>query len=86
MEKHWHEKAWDDYLYWQTQDKKTVRKINALIKEIERSEGKPAGKAELLTGSLSGWRSVRIDSGNRIIYRVLDGHLQILSCRGHYVV
>jgi toxin YoeB len=84
MRKDWHEKAWTDYLYWQTQDKKTIRKINNLIRDIERSEDERTGQAELLKGNLSGWRSARIDKSNRLIYQIKDGVMQILSCRGHY--
>jgi toxin YoeB len=82
MRKDWHEKAWDDYLYWQTQDKKTVKKINSLISTIGR--GGRVGHAELLKGDLSGWTSARIDQTTRFIYSVEDGILQIMSCRGHY--
>jgi len=82
MRKDWHEKAWNDYLYWQTQDKKTVKKINSLIQTIER--GDRAGQAELLKGDLSGWASARIDQANRFIYKVEGDILQIMSCRGHY--
>jgi toxin YoeB len=78
----WHEKAWYDYLYWQAQDRKTVRKINALLKTIER-EGR-AGKAEFLKGDLAGWASARIDQTNRLIYAVKGDTLKIMSCRGHY--
>ena len=54
MRKDWHDKAWEDYLYWQTQDKKTLRMINKLIRDIERTNGKGIGKPELLKGDLSG--------------------------------
>jgi toxin YoeB len=81
MHKDWHEKAWNDYLYWQTQDKKTVRKINSLLKTIER-EGR-AGQAELLKGDLSGWASAKIDQANRLIYAVNGDVIEIMSCRGH---
>ena len=84
MEKSWSEKAWDDYLWWQSQDRKTLRRINALIKSIERSDGKPMGKAEMLKGSLAGYQSVRIDKANRLTYTVQDDVLYILRCRGHY--
>jgi toxin YoeB len=78
----WHEKAWSDYIYWQAQDRKTVRKINALLKTIER-EGR-AGKSELLKGDLAGWASARIDQTNRLIYTVKGDTIKIMSCRGHY--
>ncbi|MDR1087934.1 MAG: Txe/YoeB family addiction module toxin [Coriobacteriales bacterium] len=82
MHKDWHEKAWDDYLYWQTQDKKTVRKINALIKSIER--GERLGKMERLKDGYSSWLSTRIDQSNRLIFKVADDVLIIASCRGQY--
>lgn len=85
MEKLWTDQAWEDYLYWQTQDKKTLKKLNQLIRDIERSginEG--IGKAELLSGNLAGWCSRRIDSKNRIVYRIEDRKLIISQCRGHY--
>ena len=68
---------WDDYLYWQTQDKKTLKRINALIKEIERTPYEGIGKPEPLKGNLSGWWSRRIDEKNRIVYRQKDGNIQI---------
>ncbi|MCL1890828.1 MAG: Txe/YoeB family addiction module toxin [Coriobacteriia bacterium] len=77
-------KAWDDYLHWQTQDKKTLQKINKLIRDIQRLDGKGIGQAELLKGNLAGLKSVRIDQSNRLIYRVEKERLQIFSCRGHY--
>jgi toxin YoeB len=82
MHKDWHENAWDDYLYWQTQDKKTVRKINSLLKSIER--GERLGKMELLKADYSGWSSARIDQENRLVFKVADDVLMIASCRGHY--
>ena len=63
----WDDDAWDDYLYWQTQDKKTLKRINALIKEIERTPYEGIGKPEPLKGNLSGWWSRRIDEKNRIV-------------------
>lgn len=84
MTKLWSDKAWDDYLYWQTQDKKTLKRINELIKDIERSgvsEG--IGKPEPLRYR-KGW-SRRIDEKNRLIYDVDGkGNLLIAACRGHY--
>ena len=84
MNKLWADRAWDDYLYWQTQDKKTLKKINELVKDIERnglSEG--TGKPEALKRRKA-W-SRRIDKENRLIYNI-DEHsnLWIISCRGHY--
>lgn len=73
----WDDDAWDDYLYWQTQDKKTLKRINALVKDIERTPYEGIGKPEPLKGNLSGWWSRRIDEKNRIVYRQKDGNIQI---------
>lgn len=80
----WDDDAWDDYLYWQTQDKKTLKRINALVKDIERTPYEGIGKPEPLKGNLSGWWSRRIDEKNRIVYRQKDGNIQIAGCRTHY--
>ena len=82
MEKVWTDEAWDDYLYWQTQDKKTLKRINALIKDIERNGFTGIGKPEPLKFQ-SGW-SRRIDDKNRLVYDIVDGKMWIVSCRGHY--
>ena len=78
------ESAWEEYLYWQTQDKKTLKKINNLLKEIDRTGSTRIGKAELLKGDLSGSVSARIDGVNRLDYRIEDGVIKIEQCRGHY--
>ena len=62
----WEDRAWSEYLYWQTQDKKTLKRINALIKDIQRSPYEGIGKPEPLRGNLSGWWSRRIDETNRM--------------------
>lgn len=80
----WHEKAWEEYLYWQTQDKKTLKKINRLITEIDRNGYNCIGKAEPLKGNLSGLWSVRIDEQNRIVFRISGGQLEIFQCGTHY--
>ena len=84
MNKLWSVRAWDDYLYWQTQDKKTLKKINELVKDIERNgiaEG--IGKPEPLRYR-KGW-SRRIDEKNRLVYDMDEqGNLLIASCKGHY--
>lgn len=82
----WDDKAWADYRYWATQDKKTLRKINALLKEIYRcrESGKLIGKAELLKHSAAGLCSVRIDQANRLTYKVEGDVVRIVSCKGHY--
>jgi toxin YoeB len=84
MGKHWFDKAWEDYLYWQNQDRKTLKKINRLMEEIMRTGDKGLGKPELLSGDLSGWRSRRIEEKNRLIYRVSGKNIEIAHCRGHY--
>lgn len=78
------ERAWDDYLYWQTQDKKTLKRINAIIKDILRDTFDGIGKPEQLGGNRSGWWSRRIDDVNRIVYKEQDDAIIIASCRGHY--
>ena len=84
MKKIWSDKAWDDYLYWQTQDKKTLKRVNQLVKDIERNNFEGIGKPEALKGNLSGFWSRRIDDANRLIYRINGEFLDILSCKGHY--
>lgn len=79
-----HEVAWEEYLWWQTQDKKTIRRINMLIKDMQRSPFDGIGKPEPLKGDLSGWWSRRIDDDNRIVYRVKDNALVIANCKNHY--
>ena len=65
----WDERGWEDYLSWQSEDKKTLKRINTLVKDIQRDPFKGIGKPEPLTGDLSGWWSRRIDDTNRIVYR-----------------
>lgn len=84
MKKIWSDKAWDDYLYWQTQDKKILKKVNQLVKDIERNNFEGIGKPEALKGNLSGFWSRRIDDANRLIYRINGEFIDILSCKGHY--
>lgn len=78
------EKAWQDYLYWQTQDKKTLKRINQLLQDIERNGYSGIGKPEPLKGDLTGYRSRRIDDVNRIVYRLSDDVIEILQCKNHY--
>ena len=78
------EAAWEDYLYWQTQDKKTLRRINQLLRDILRDPFAGIGKPEPLRGNLSGWWSRRIDDTHRIVYKEQDGNIIIASCFGHY--
>ncbi len=84
MKKIWFDEAWEEYLYWQTQDKKTIKRINALIKDIDRGHFDGIGKPEPLKGDYAGFWSRRIDDSNRLIYRINGGILEILSCKGHY--
>lgn len=80
----WEETAWDDYCSWQMEDKKTLKRINALLKDIQRESYNGIGKPEPLKGNLSGWWSRRIDDTNRIVYREKDGAIIIASVKGHY--
>lgn len=75
---------WEDYLYWQRQDKRTLKKINELIKDIKRNTFEGIGKPEPLKDSLSGFWSRRIDDTNRIVYYEQSGIIYIVSCKGHY--
>ena len=80
----WFEEAWDDYVYWQTQDKKTLKRINQLLEDISRNNNMGIGKPEPLRGELSGFWSRRIDGVHRLVYRIHNGILEVLSCKGHY--
>jgi toxin YoeB len=84
MKKVWFDEAWEDYTYWQTQDKKTLKRVNSLLKDIERSNFEGIGKPEPLKGDLNGFWSRRIDEVNRLVYRINEDVLEILSCKGHY--
>lgn len=76
--------AWDSYVYWQTQDRKTLKRINDLIKDAQRDPFAGIGKPEPLKHSLSGCWSRRIDDTNRLVYMVDEETLTIISCRYHY--
>ena len=80
----WTEDAWNDYLRWQSQDKKTLKRVNALIKDAQRTPFDGIGKPEPLRGNLAGLWSRRIDSSNRLVYEVRNEELIILSARNHY--
>lgn len=80
----WSFNAWEDYLYWQKENKKNLKRINALIKDISRNPFEGIGKPEPLKGNLSGLWSRRIDGEHRLVYTVNDNAVIILSCRGHY--
>ena len=80
----WEDRAWEDYLYWQAQDRKTLKRVNILITDICRNTFEGIGKPEPLKNRLGGWWSRRIDDSNRLIYYEQDGIIYIVSCRGHY--
>ena len=84
MLKMWGDEARDDYLYWQSQDRKTLKRINQLLKDIERNGNEGIGKPEALTVNWHGYWSRRIDETNRLIYRIKDGKIDIAQCRSHY--
>lgn len=80
----WTDDSWSDYVYWQGQDKKTLRRINKLITDTKRSPFEGIGKPEPLKENLSGFWSRRIDESNRLVYAVSDSNLTVISCRYHY--
>ncbi len=84
MDIFWDKTAWEDYIYWQGIDKKVVLKINALIKECQRSPFEGTGKPEPLRENLSGFWSRRINSEHHLVYKVEDDILYIAQCRYHY--
>jgi len=81
----WTEKAWNDYLYWQGQDKKTLKRINKLIEATNRPPLEGIGKPEASKENLARLWSRRIDNTNRLVYAVDDKYLTIISCRYHYL-
>lgn len=80
----WTLAAWEDYIYWQTQDRKTLKRINGLIQDTLRSPFSGIGKPEPLKENLSGFWSRRIDNTHRLVYTVQGGDLAIIACRYHY--
>jgi len=80
----WTDEAWNDYVYWQGQDKKTLKRINKLISDTKRTPFEGIGKPEPLKENLSGFWSRRIDDTNRLVYAVDNTSLTIISCRYHY--
>jgi len=78
------DRAWDDYLHWQDMDRRTLRRINELIKDIQRSPFSGIGKPEPLKHKYSGLWSRRIDGEHRILYRIIEERVEIVSCRHHY--
>ncbi len=80
----WAENAWEDYLYWQQTDKKTLKRINVLIKDIKRQPFEGLGNPEALKHNWSGYWSRRIDREHRLVYKVTDDSLIVVQCRYHY--
>ena len=84
MIKAFSEAAWEDYTYWETQDRKTLKRILKLIEDIDRNGYDGIGKPERLSGDLSDYWSRRIDEKNRIVYRIKENVIQIIQCGSHY--
>lgn len=77
-------KAWEEYCYWQLQDRKTLKRINLLLADIQRNKFEGLGKPEPLKENLSGFWSRRIDDVNRLVYTINNEQIEIIQCRGHY--
>ena len=84
MIKSWDDEAWQDYLYWQAQDKKTLKRINQLLRDIDRNPYEGIGHPEPLRHHLQGYWSRRIDEANRLVYRIHNERIEIVQCRTHY--
>ncbi|MWN04805.1 MULTISPECIES: Txe/YoeB family addiction module toxin [Gilliamella] len=84
MNKLFSDESWSDYLYWQKTDKKMIKRINELLKDISRTPFSGLGKPESLKFNLSGYWSRRIDSEHRLVYKIENNCIIILSCRYHY--
>lgn len=84
MEIVWTENSWQDFQYWKKRDVKKVERIKKLLENIQDTPHAGLGKPEPLKFNLSGWWSRRIDSQNRLVYRVIDNKIEILACRHHY--
>ncbi|CAB3806731.1 Txe/YoeB family addiction module toxin [Pararobbsia alpina] len=80
----WTAEAWDDYAYWQGQDKKTLKRINQLVKDVQRTPFEGIGKPEPLKANLTGLWSRRLDDTNRLVYEITSTQINIVSCRYHY--
>lgn len=80
----WEDRGWEDYLFWQSEDKKILKRINLLITDAQRTPFTGLGKPEPLKGNLSGYWSRRINDADRLVYEYKDEQLRIISCRGHY--
>ncbi len=84
VKKIWHDAAWEEYISWQMKDKRYLKKINRLLKDIDRNGYYCTGKPEPLKGNLAGFWSVHIDGKNRIVFRIENGTLEIVECGSHY--
>ena len=84
MNKLWHDKAWEEYIQWQSEDKKTIKRINNLLKDIDSHPFSGIGKPEPLRGDKQGYWSRRIDEANRIVYKVERNQVFIVQCGRHY--
>ncbi|MEF2896865.1 MAG: Txe/YoeB family addiction module toxin [Senegalimassilia anaerobia] len=84
MRKLWSDDAWEDYLWWQSQDKRTLKRINKLVEDAQRNPYEGLGKPEMLKGSLLGLWSRRINEKDRLIYDVQGDTIRIYSARSHY--
>ena len=84
MQKAWTDLAWEEYLYWQTQDRKTLRRINNILRDIDRNPYSGIGKPEPLKQNKQGYWSRRIDEANRIVYKVENDQIVIVQCGSHY--
>ncbi len=79
------EEGWNEYIYWQTQDKRTLKRINQLLQSIERDGAMQGiGKPEVLKYGKAGLFSRRIDETNRLVYEIIDNQIVVRSCKGHY--
>ena len=77
-------KSWEEYCYWQSQDKKTLKRINLLLADIQRNNFTGIGKPEPLKENLTGFWSRRIDDSNRLVYKIENEKIEIVQCKGHY--
>ena len=84
MIKAWTDDAWEDYVYWETQDKKTLKRIHKLLNDIDRNGYEGIGKPEPLSADLFGYWSRRIDDKNRIVYKIENDMIKIVQCGSHY--
>ena len=84
MNKKFTENAWKDYTYWETEDRKTLKRINRLLNDIDRNGNTGIGKPEPLVGDLAGFWSRRINEKDRLVYRINGNDIEVLSCRFHY--